>query len=43
VTESLTDDVRLLCKSHNLMKAEQRFGRTFMARFRKDYTERDTS
>jgi len=35
--------VRLLCKSHNLMKAEQRFGRTFMARFRKDYTERDTS
>jgi hypothetical protein len=30
-------NVRLLCKSHNLMKAEQRFGRTFMAKFRKDY------
>jgi hypothetical protein len=27
-------NVRLLCKSHNLMKAEQRFGRTFMAKFR---------
>jgi hypothetical protein len=36
-------NVRLLCKSHNLMKAEQRFGRSFMARFRKDYSERDTS
>jgi 5-methylcytosine-specific restriction endonuclease McrA len=30
-------NVRLLCKRHNLMKAEQRFGKTFMAKFRKDY------
>jgi hypothetical protein len=29
-------NVRLLCKSHNLMKAEQHLGRTFMAKFRKD-------
>jgi 5-methylcytosine-specific restriction endonuclease McrA len=29
------ENVRLLCKSHNLMKAEQRLGRTFMAKFRK--------
>src|ERR1700686_2863698 len=36
-------NVRLLCKSHNLMKAELCFGRTFMAKFRKDYPERDTS
>jgi hypothetical protein len=36
-------NVRLLCKSHNLMKAEQRFGRTFMAKFRKEHPERDTS
>src|SRR6202521_5054858 len=36
-------NVRLLCKSHNLMKAELCFGRTFMAKFRKDYSERDTS
>jgi hypothetical protein len=28
-------NVRLLCKSHNLMKAEQHLGRTFMAKFRK--------
>jgi hypothetical protein len=26
--------IRLLCKSYNLMKAENRFGREFMARFR---------
>ena len=36
-------NVRLLCKSHNLMKAEQRFGRAFMANFRKEHPERDTS
>jgi hypothetical protein len=37
-------NIRLLCKSHNLMKAEQHLGRTFMAKFRKDYpAERDTS
>jgi 5-methylcytosine-specific restriction endonuclease McrA len=36
------ENIRLLCKSHNLMKAEQRLGRTFMAKFRKDCpTERD--
>jgi hypothetical protein len=28
------DNIHLLCKSHNLMKAENRFGREFMARFR---------
>jgi len=28
------DNIRLLCKSHNLMKAENRLGREFMARFR---------
>jgi hypothetical protein len=28
-------NVRLLCKSHNLMKAEEHFGRAFMAKFRK--------
>jgi hypothetical protein len=27
-------NVRLLCKSHNLMKAEQHLGREFMAKFR---------
>src|SRR5216684_3833465 len=38
------ENVRLLCKSHNLMKAEQHLGRTLMAKFRKDRpTERDTS
>jgi 5-methylcytosine-specific restriction endonuclease McrA len=37
-------NVRLLCRSHNLMKAEQHLGRTFMAKFRKDCpAERDTS
>jgi hypothetical protein len=37
------ENVRLLCKSHNLMKAEQHLGRTFMAKFRKDCpAERDT-
>ena len=30
------ENIRLLCKSHNLMKAEQHLGRTFMAKFRKD-------
>jgi hypothetical protein len=28
------DNIRLLCKSHNLMKAENHLGREFMARFR---------
>jgi hypothetical protein len=38
------ENIRLLCKSHNLMKAEQHLGRTFMAKFRKDRpAERDTS
>jgi hypothetical protein len=36
-------NVRLLCKRHNLMKAEQHLGRTFMAKFTKDYSKRDTS
>jgi 5-methylcytosine-specific restriction endonuclease McrA len=37
-------NIRLLCKSHNLMKAEQRLGRSFMAKFRKGRpVERDTS
>jgi hypothetical protein len=37
-------NIRLLCKSHNLMKAEQHLGRSFMAKFRKDCpVERDTS
>jgi hypothetical protein len=29
-------NIRLLCKNHNLMKAEQHLGRAFMAKFRKD-------
>jgi len=29
-------NIRLLCKSHNLMKAEQHLGRALMANFRKD-------
>src|SRR5229473_2013128 len=29
-------NIRLLCKSHNLMKAEQHLGRAVMAKFRKD-------
>jgi hypothetical protein len=36
-------NIQLLCQCHNLMKAEERFGRTFMAKFRKGYSERDTS
>jgi hypothetical protein len=37
-------NIRLLCKGHNLMKAEQHLGRTVMAKFRKDGpVERDTS
>lgn len=37
-------NVRLLCKSHNLMKAEEHLGRTFMAKFRKGWpAERDPS
>jgi hypothetical protein len=30
------ENIRLLCKSHKLMKAEQHLGRTFMAKFRED-------
>ena len=30
------DNIRLLCKSHNLMKAENHLGRELMARFRGD-------
>jgi 5-methylcytosine-specific restriction endonuclease McrA len=41
--KSTVGNIRLLCKIHNLMKAERRFGRAFMAKFRKDYPERDTS
>jgi 5-methylcytosine-specific restriction endonuclease McrA len=42
--KSTIGNVRLLCKSHNLMKAEEHLGRNFMARFRKDCpVERDTS
>jgi 5-methylcytosine-specific restriction endonuclease McrA len=38
------ENIRLLCKSHNLMKAERHLGRTLMAKFRKDRpAERDTS
>jgi hypothetical protein len=31
----VTENIRLLCKSHNLMKAEQHLGRGLMAKFRK--------
>jgi hypothetical protein len=31
----VTENIRLLCKSHNLMKAEQHLGRALMAKFRK--------
>ena len=41
--KSTVGNIRLLCQGHNLMKAEERFGRTFMAKFRKGYSERDTS
>jgi hypothetical protein len=42
--KSMIGNIRLLCKSHNLMKAEQHLGRAFMAKFRKDRpAERDTS
>jgi hypothetical protein len=34
-TDPSIGNVRLLCKGHNLMKAEQHLGRTFVARFRK--------
>ena len=37
-------NIRLLCKSHNLMKAERHLGRDFMAKFRKGRSaEQDTS
>jgi 5-methylcytosine-specific restriction endonuclease McrA len=32
--ESTVENVRLLCRKHNVMKAEDRFGREFMNRFR---------
>jgi hypothetical protein len=32
----VTENIRLLCKGHNLMKAEQHLGRALMAKFRKD-------
>jgi hypothetical protein len=31
----VTENIRLLCKGHNLMKAEQHLGRALMAKFRK--------
>jgi hypothetical protein len=41
---STVGNLRLLCRGHNLMKAEQRLGRAFMARFKKNrLAERDTS
>jgi hypothetical protein len=33
--KSTIGNIRLLCKSHNLMKAEQHLGRALMAKFRK--------
>ncbi|GAC1336321.1 MAG: hypothetical protein NVSMB23_00830 [Myxococcales bacterium] len=36
-------NIRLLCKSHNLLKAEQHLGKTFMAKFRKDCRWSETS
>jgi hypothetical protein len=32
----VTENMRLLCKGHNLMKAEQHLGKALMAKFRKD-------
>jgi hypothetical protein len=32
----VTENIRLLCKGHNLMKAEQHLGRALMAKFRKE-------
>jgi hypothetical protein len=32
----VTENIRLLCKSHNLMKAELHLGKALMAKFRKD-------
>jgi hypothetical protein len=41
---STVGNLRLLSRGHNLMKAEQRLGRAFMARFKKNrLAERDTS
>jgi 5-methylcytosine-specific restriction endonuclease McrA len=38
------DNIRLLCKGHNLMKAEQHLGKALMAKFRKGgAVERDMS
>jgi hypothetical protein len=34
--KSTIGNIRLLCKGHNLMKAEQHLGRAFMAKFKKD-------
>jgi hypothetical protein len=42
--KSTLGNIRLLCRSHNLMKAEQHLGRGFMAKFRRERpAERDTS
>jgi hypothetical protein len=32
----VTENIRLLCKSHNLMKAEQHLGKALMAKYKKD-------
>ena len=32
---AVTENIRLLCKSHNLMKAELHLGKALMAQFRK--------
>ena len=38
------ENIRLLCKGHNLMKAEQHLGKALMAKFRKaGPLERDTT
>jgi hypothetical protein len=34
--QPVTQNIRLLCKSHNLMKAEQHLGKALMAKYRKD-------
>jgi 5-methylcytosine-specific restriction endonuclease McrA len=34
--KSTVRNIRLLCRAHNLMKAEQHLGRAFMAKFRRD-------
>ncbi|GAC1348333.1 MAG: hypothetical protein NVSMB23_29220 [Myxococcales bacterium] len=41
--KSTVGNLRLLCQGHNRMKAEERFGRTFMARFSRRRSGRDGS